>query len=365
MRYVFAILLGLHGLIHLMGFVSAFFSTTIEKQVLGISKPIGALWLVTFILFIISAAQFLGNKKWFYVAFIAVLMSQILIIVTWKDAKFGTIANVIIVLVSLSAYGMHRFNKRVQKESFELFQSIETINTSIITKNDIVHLPKIVQKWMTHSGVVGHYSLSNLRLKQKGKMRTKPNGKWMPFTANQYFNVDNPSFVWCTNVDAMPIVPMVGRDKLVNGKGAMLINIAGLVPVVNESDNAKINQGTMLRYLAELCWFPQAAIKDYVQWETIDATSAKATLTINNKSVSGIFNFNKNGTVSSFEANRYYGRKDDAQLEKWVIVNSEHRPFNGVIIPNKSKVIWKLKERDFHWLNIEINFIDYNQLERF
>lgn len=241
MRYVFTILLGLHGLIHLMGFVSAFFSTTIEKQVLGISKPIGALWLVTFILFIISAAQFLGNKKWFYVAFLAVLISQILIIVAWKDAKFGTIANIIIVLVSMSAYGIHQFHNMVQKESTEIFQSIKTMNSSVITKNDIEHLPKIVQKWMTRSRVIGNQNIVSVRLKQKGKMRTKPNSKWMPFTANQYFNVNNPSFIWSTNVDAMPIVPMVGRDKLIHVEGEMLIKIAGLLPVVNEAENEKIN----------------------------------------------------------------------------------------------------------------------------
>jgi hypothetical protein len=343
-----------------MGFVSAFFSTTIEKQVLGISKPIGSLWLVAFILFVISITQFLGDKKWFYVAFIAVLVSQILIIIAWKDAKFGTIANIIIVLVSISAYGTHRFHKMVQKESAELFQSIETTNTSVIAENDIVHLPKIVQKWVTHSSVVGHHDIVSVRLKQKGEMRTKPNSKWMPFTANQYFNVNNPSFVWSTNVDVMPIIPMIGRDKLVNGKGEMLMHLAGLIPVVNASKNEKINQGAMLRYLAELCWFPQGVIKKYVQWETIGTTSAKATLTINNKSVSGIFNFNKNGTVSSFEANRYYGGNDDAQLEKWVIIIEEYKSFNDIKIPNKSRVIWKLKNEDFQWLKLEVTDIEYN-----
>jgi len=360
MRYVFGILLGLHGLIHLMGFVSAFFSTTIEKQVLGISKPIGALWLVTFILFIISVAQFLDGKKWFYVAFIAVILSQILIILAWKDAKLGTIANIIIVLVSISAYGMHRFHKMVKNESAELFQNIESKNPSVIVKDDIKHLPEIVQRWLIQSGVVDHQNIVSVRLKQKGKMRTKPNSKWMPFTADQYFNVTNASFVWTTDVEAMLIVPMVGRDKLVNGKGAMLIKLAGLFPVVNESDNENINQGAMLRYLAEVCWFPSAAISGNITWETIDETSAKAILTINEKSVSGRFNFNKNGTIASFEANRYHGGNDDAQLEKWVIVNSEHRPFNGVIIPNKSKVIWKLKEGEFHWLTLEIIDIEYN-----
>ncbi len=72
MRYAFAILLALHGLIHLMGFVKSFYLTDINIQVLGISKPIGSFWLIVFILFVILSSQFLTHKKWFYVAFMVV-----------------------------------------------------------------------------------------------------------------------------------------------------------------------------------------------------------------------------------------------------------------------------------------------------
>ena len=119
----------------------------------------------------------------------------------------------------------------------------------------------------------------------------------------------------------------------------------------------------MLRYLAELCWFPQAATKQYVTWESIDSTSAKATLNINKKRVSGVFTFNTNGTLLSFEANRYYSGKDDAKLEKWVIEILEHKTFHNIKIPNKCKVIWKLDEGDFNWLILEIIDLDYNILE--
>ena len=117
MRYAFVIVLALHGLIHLIGFVKAFFLTDIYKQVLGISKPIGSIWLIAFILFVISASQFLTHKKWFYIAVVAVFVSQVLIILAWKEAKYGTIINVIIFLVSISAYGNHRFEKMVHNET--------------------------------------------------------------------------------------------------------------------------------------------------------------------------------------------------------------------------------------------------------
>jgi hypothetical protein len=86
------------------------------------------------------------------------------------------------------------------------------------------------------------------------------------------------------------------RGKI-DGKGEMLIKLGGVIPIVNQSPNEKMNQGAMLRYLAEICWFPTAVLNDYMAWEMIDATSAKATLTINGKAVSGLFSFTEEGEL--------------------------------------------------------------------
>ena len=359
MRYIFAAILGVHGLIHLIGFINAFFTTSIEKQVLGISKPVGSLWLMAFFLFIISGLQFLNHKKWFYIAIIAVILSQILIIIAWKDSKYGTIANVIILCVSVSAYSTYRFNTMVASESRELLQQFTDNELSVISEKDIQHLPAIVQKWMTNSGVVGKEKVETVSLKQIGNMRIKPNGTWMPFTATQYFNVRQPAFVWSTSVEAMPVISMVGRDKLIGGEGAMLIKLAGLVPIVNASKNDKINQGAMIRYLAELCWFPSGAVNDYIIWESIDKHSVNATLIVDDKSVSGVFEFSNDGRIEAFKAYRYYGGEATSQLEKWVVKNTSYKRFNGILIPNKSNVIWKLRDGDFNWLNLEITNIVY------
>ncbi|WP_431136844.1 DUF6920 family protein [Psychroserpens mesophilus] len=365
MRYVFAIILGIHGLIHLLGFVSAFFSTSIEKQLLSISKPVGTLWLIAFLLFIISGVQFLTYKKWFYLAFAAIVLSQVLIIIAWKDAKYGTIINVIILLTSISAYSTHRFNNMVASESKQLLQNFRINEPAVITEKDIEQLPEIVQKWMINSGVIGKEKIRFARLKQIGNMRIKPDGTWMPFTATQYIDVEKSAFVWSTSVNAMPIVSLLGRDKLMNGEGGMLITLAGVIPVVNASKNKKINQGAMLRCLAEICWYPSAAINNHMSWEYIDNRSAKATLTIDDQIVSGVFTFSEKGQIQTFEANRYYGGETSSELEKWVVENRAYKDFNGIIIPSKSDVIWKLSDGDFNWLHLEITDIVYNSKQRY
>lgn len=361
MKFVFSFILVMHASIHLMGFAKAFQLAEIQELTKSISKPIGILWLVVALMFVFSAVLFLTKKNWWFViAFISVIISQILIIIFWKDAKFGTIANSIVLLVSIAAFGNYQFNNMVQKESEQLLQNIHVENLPIISKNDITQLPEIAQKWMEISGVLGKEKVVSVRLKQIGEMRTKPNSKWMHFTANQYFNLKNPGFIWITKVDAMPIIKMVGRDKFENGKGAMLIKLASLIPVVNESENIKINQGAMVRYLAEICWFPSAALNKYITWEAIDKNTAKATFTIANNSVSGVFLFSNDGNLISFEAARYYGGKNDSKLKKWCVIINDYKTFNGIKIPNKNSVIWKLKEGNFTWLNLEITQIAYN-----
>ena len=64
-------------------------------------------------------------------------------------------------------------------------------------------LPSVVQKWLTVSGVSGSQEVTSVRLKQKGQMRLKPDAKWMEFSAEQYFNLNNPGFIWNTKVITM------------------------------------------------------------------------------------------------------------------------------------------------------------------
>jgi len=360
MRYVFAILLGLHGLIHLMGFAFALFDTNINKQVLGISKPIGAFWLLTFILFVVSAVQYFGQKKWFFIAAISIILSQILIITAWKEAKYGSIANILFFLVAIFDYGQYQFQNKVDKEVSTFLQNTSAPSIYKANEQRLKQLPDIVRKWLKNSGALNGDRSFTVHLEQEGKMRTKPNGKWMPFEATQYFDVENASFIWQTKVKSSFGFSLLGRDKLINGKGEMLIKIAGIVPVVDEKNNHKINSGAMIRYLSEICWFPSAALSNYITWEAIDSKSAKAVFKVSGQSVSGTFNFNDDGEMTSFESKRYFGGNQKAALERWLVEVEDHDTFKGIIVPSQCKVTWKLKEDDFEWLRLNITDLHYN-----
>lgn len=67
----------------------------------------------------------------------------------------------------------------------------------------------------------------------------------------------------------------------------MLIRLFSIFPVAAASGK-EMDQGALLRYLAEMQWFPSAALNRYIQWEEIDSFSAKATMSDQGVTASGV-----------------------------------------------------------------------------
>ena len=96
MKTAIAIFMTLHGLIHLLGFLKAYQFANIEELKLPISKTAGIFWLISFILIISAVNLYLAeNSLYLGLGFSAILISQVMIIGAWDDAKFGTIPNII------------------------------------------------------------------------------------------------------------------------------------------------------------------------------------------------------------------------------------------------------------------------------
>lgn len=111
--------------------------------------------------------------------------------------------------------------------------------------------------------------------------------------------------------------------------------------------------------MAEIVWFPSAALSSYISWEYIDESSAKATISINNITTSGTFFFNKNGEFKKFSTFRY---KDlhDVEPKEWSVETVESNIINGIKIPVVLNVTWKLDDKDFTWLQLKIKNVYYN-----
>lgn len=361
MRIVLALFIGIHGMIHLLGFLKAFGISDFDGIAQPVSKTFGIAWLVNFILFAVIAALIIAKSShWWILGIIGVVLSQFLIINFWSDAKFGTLANVIILLAVLLAYSSFSFKNTIQEERNTLFKNSQLTHPKTVTKEDLTGLPSIVQKWLNSSGVIGKELTANVHLDQELQLKMKPEQTtWNQGEAEQCFTVHPPAFNWSISTQMNSILKVGGRDKFVDGKGEMTIKLFSLIPVGAAKDHPNVNQASLQRYLAEIVWFPSAALSPYIQWDTVDAYSAKATMEVKGTKGSGVFHFDEQGNFKEFVAMRYKD-VEDSKPTKWTVSATKTELRNGIKIPVECEASWELEQGKWTWLKLSITDIQYN-----
>jgi len=361
MKYFFSFLIFLHGAIHLLGFVKAYNMAQLPGLMGNISKMSGLFWLVATLLLLSAGFFFLRKESWWtWIAIVSVLLSLVLIISVWKEAKFGIIPNLIILIVACVSILTQLYNNKIDAEITQMLGQSKTIKHSKISEEDISGLPHPVQKWLKVSGVVSEEKIYSVWLKQKAKMKMKPGQEnWKDATAEQYFTIQNPAFIWNVKMKMLPFIKITGRDKFVDGKGEMQIKLLSLLNIVNEK-GPKMDEGTLQRYLGEMVWFPTAALSPFITWKAIDSCSAKATMDYRGTKGSGTFYFNEQGDFIRYSALRFKGNEVNTERYEWVIDVKKHAVMNGIKIPAKLTATWKLDEGDWTWVEIDITDVNYN-----
>jgi hypothetical protein len=273
--------------------------------------------------------------------------------------SLGILAVSISLIAAAVAIGHIIFKQRVQHEVTEMFEKSQETKPEIVTEADLEGLPQPIQRWLNYSQVIGRERVITARLKQAGFFRLKEDQDWMPFEAEEYYTTAAPAFIWYATMKPAPFLSITGRDMYCQGQGNMYIKLLSLITVA-DARGYEIDQGTLLRYLNEIMWFPTAALSDYIAWESIDANAAKATVSYQGVTASAVFYFNEKGQLTTMVAERYQESDGQFALETWSTPISEYGELNGLRIPTKGKGVWNLSSGDFSYIRLEVTDIEYN-----
>lgn len=189
----------------------------------------------------------------------------------------------------------------------------------VVTAEGIADLPGPVRGWLDSVGVVGRERTHTVYLEQAGKLRLNPDqDNPMTATARKYININTPAFLWTVDTKLASVVTVVGRDLFRDGNGEIGIKLAALLRVVNAESNAKMDESTLQRFLAEMGWYPSAALSPYVTWEKIDPTRARATMKYAGTTGSVEFHFDQDKNLEKVSAMRYKETGPDAERVEWL-----------------------------------------------
>lgn len=361
MKAIYLILIVVHALIHFMGASKGLFGKAPEALQLPISKQWGFVWLIAAVLLLFYALLKVVDSSWAWTVGLAgLVVSQIVIVSFWSDAKFGTVANVILLIVLLQEMGQWRFNQVVNAELTEVVSNAKIEENAAHEPRQLEDLPTPVQRWLRRSGALNQSPIRRARISQSAEMKMKPeDSDWLKATARQVSVVNPPAFIWTVDAEMNRVLGFSGRDKFVDGKGEMWILLNGLIPVV-KADGAQLDEGSLQRFLGELVWMPSLARSRYLDWKHINDTTAVAHMHYKGSSGSGTFTFNEAGDFVRYTAMRFQGADETAQRFEWVLEVQAYATFEGIKVPSEMTATWKLPEGDWTWLRLTVNDIAYD-----
>jgi hypothetical protein len=115
----------------------------------------------------------------------------------------------------------------------------------------------------------------------------------------------------------------------------MLVKFCSIFTLVNASD-MELNQGALLRWLAEVVWFPVGYLGDRIRWKSIDSDSSRATLVHEGLPVTAIVEFDGEGKLVGLRGQRYRTVNGSTVLTPWKGICSDYRECGGTRIPNEA-----------------------------
>lgn len=362
LKTIFVFIIIIHGLIHFMGFANAFGYGNITQLTKEISKPMGILWFTTGLLFIICIALYLLKKdSWVYFALIAVILSQMLIVNSWQDAKFGTIANVIILTVLIIGFFQIKFKNEYRKEVKMGLEESRNIQKMILNDAEIAYLPEPVKKYIRYTGFMDKPMVNNFRIDFSGKIRDHAKPVWMELTSEQYNFIKTPTRLFYLDA-TMKGLPVAGFHCFKNGVAYMDIRLLSMFKVEYQAGKV-MDVSETVTFFNDMCVMaPGALIDKRIEWLEVVGNKVKASFTNNGITISAWLYFNERGEMVNFvsEDRSALGANGITSKHKWSTPMRDYKDINGYRLASYAEAIYTYPEGDFTYATFELKDIGYN-----
>ena len=272
--------------------------------------------------------------------------------------KYVLIAVLILVFLVVVAilYSNYSFQKAFNSKVNEIFKDLPKA-TGTISEQDLSKLPPLMQGYLQQTGLIGKPYINKVRLTQRGRIRLKPDGKWLSFTAEQYYRLDKPAFVWNITIKMLGIPIIRGMDIYQEGKGYMKIKVLPFFTVVNATGK-EVNEGSHSRYMNEIMWFPQMYLNDKLSYQ--QTADDKVLATFNDGGITTNAELTLKGDkLFNFECDRWYMADEGNITRKWSTPINKWGKLSGLYLPIAGHAEWDLEKTKFNYIEITVTDVEY------
>src|SRR5687768_17008297 len=363
MRIPFAVLLGLHGLLHLIGAAKGFGWAEVPQLRTSVSFFAAALWLSAALLLIVAAISFvLGMNWWWWVGLPGLVLSQVLITQSWSDAKFGTLANLMIAIpVALLLLDARpaSFRSRFARDRDELLAR-SVAAAPVVSEEDVAALPPLMQTYLWRVGAIGRPRVRNLRVRFDAQMRSSATSPWMQATATQYEFFDPPARLFYMNARRGG-VPLDIYHRYVYGAATFQVRIASLIPMVDKRGPVLTRAETVTLMNDIVVMAPGAVLDLPFTWRSAGARTLLATFSNAGNTVSATLTFDAAGDLVGFLSNdRTQEDPKGSRNVPWSTPITEYREIDGTRIGTHGDANWIETSGEWTYGRFDIRSVAYN-----
>lgn len=362
MKILFTLILSVHGAIHVMGFLKAFRFAEFSQLKLEISKLAGIIWLFACFLLLCSAVLFLiDSPKWFLPASAGVIISCILIFSAWGDARYGMIANILILTGIIIAAGDYQFSGKYRKEVQNSYKMETESAEEILSEADLQKLPEPVSKYIRYSGSVGKPKVQSFRVSFEGKIRSSEESGWMSFTTEQY-NFLEPATRLFYMKAKMKGLPFNGFHFYRETESFMDIRLLSLF-TVQFAEGMEMGVSETVTFFNDMCCLAPATLIDpRIKWSESDSSKVLAEFTVKDVTIAAWLYFNEEGQMINFVSENRYAYSKDGNMNKypWSTPLTDFREINGRKVGGYADLIYHYPEKDFTYGSFSLKDIQYN-----
>ena len=363
-RTVFIVVLVLHGLIHLMGFTKAYGYAELPSLTQPISRSLGTLWFLAALLLLASAGAVSFWPRWWWVLGVfALLVSQVVMATSWRDAKFGTLANLMLLVGVLYGFASRGpLSLRAEYERHLHLAGPMTSTGAVLTEADLATLPEPVRRYVRRSGALGQPHIRNFRATWVGRIRSGAMSPWMAFKAEQLNTLDAPRrfFLMDATLKGLPVDVLHAFDE----QGAtMRVKVVSLISMV-DAKGPDLTRAETVTLFNDLCILaPGALISPLVAWEPVDAHRARAHFTLRANAISAELRFNELDELVDFSSDdRLAGSSDGRTFTRlrWSTPLRDYAQVGPARVATRGEAVWYPALGAYAYGEFELTSLAYN-----
>lgn len=355
-------LMVVHGLIHLMGFARGWGLGDGLPMAASISRGMGLVWLGAAVLLIGAAVAILVSPtRGWRLALAAAVLSQVVIVTAWQDARVGTLANVVIALVAaVSTMGSTPSSFRQQFARAEA-ASVRPDDGRVV-ESDLARLPTLVQRYLRVTGVVGQPRVHSMHARFRGRIRAAPDARWMSYVAQQYTDFDAMARYYLLDA-SMFGVPIQAYHVYAGPHATMRVKAANLIPVANAS-GPELDVSETVTFLNDMVvWAPAALIGASIKWEEHSDSTVVAVFTNAGHTVRAELTFASGGELVHFRSEDR-GRSDAGGTflgkTPWTTPLTDYRTFGAIRVSGRGEARWHTAEGEWVYADATVERLEYN-----